>query len=131
VNEASDNLLTTHVLDVARGRPAAGVDLVLSRFVDGVASSIASATTNADGRTDTPLLVGDAFVAGRYELAFGVGDYFAALGEDAAIDGDVADPEAIAYLDVVPVHFGVAAGTTHLHVALLVTPWSYTTYRGS
>ena len=130
MNDSGETKLTTHVLDVSRGCPAAGVDLVLSQVVDGVATPITSDTTNTDGRTDAPLLVGDAFVAGRYELAFSVGDYFASFGAPA-VDGSGTDPATIAYLDVVPVRFGVAAGTSHLHVALLVTPWSYTTYRGS
>lgn len=99
--------LTTHVLDVTAGRPAAGVTLTLSR--DGVA--LVGGVTDAGGRS----AVHDALGPGRYELAYAVGDYF---GDDA-------------YLDIVPVRFGVAAGWDHVHVALLVTPWSYTTYRGS
>lgn len=102
--------LTTHVLDTAAGRPAAGVPITL-RAPDG--RSIA-AVTNADGRTDAPLV--EVLVDGTYELTFDVGAYF---GDDDA------------YLGVVPVHVQLTAAMGHAHVALLVTPWSYTTYRGS
>jgi 5-hydroxyisourate hydrolase len=111
--------LTTHVLDVARGRPAAGVAIELWR----AGALVASAVTNADGRTDAPLLT--ALDAGVYELRFAVGPYFAALAGDGA---PVGDPP---FLDVVPVVFGVADASAHHHVPLLVTPWSYSTYRGS
>jgi len=107
--------LTTHVLDVAAGRPAAGVAISLWR--DG--AEVASAVTNADGRTDAPLL--DALEVGAYELRFAVGAYFAASGL-------ASDPP---FLDVVPVAFGVADAGAHHHVPLLVAPWSYSTYRGS
>jgi 5-hydroxyisourate hydrolase-like protein (transthyretin family) len=83
---------------------------------------LVTTATNVDGRTDAPLLSGDDLAPGRYELAFAVGDHFA-----AAIP-DVGSPP---FLDVVPIHFGVGPDVGHLHVALLVTPWSYTTYRGS
>jgi hydroxyisourate hydrolase len=101
--------LTTHVLDVARGRPAAGVAITLLRDGD----VLASAVTNADGRTDAPLL--DALEAGQYELRFAVGDYFGEAG----------------FLDVVPVRFGVVDPAAHHHVPLLVAPGGYSTYRGS
>jgi 5-hydroxyisourate hydrolase len=107
--------LTTHVLDVARGRPAAGVVIELWRDGD----LIASATTNADGRTDAPLV--EALAVGTYELRFAVGPYFA----DSGLAGDPP------FLDVVPVAFGVADAAAHHHVPLLVAPWSYSTYRGS
>jgi 5-hydroxyisourate hydrolase len=113
--------LTTHVLDVAHGRPAAGVSVEL--WHEG--ALLASATTNHDGRTDAPLVASGELTAGTYELRFAVGPYFAAL------DGrgpPVADPP---FLDVVPVAFGVADPGAHHHVPLLVTPWSYSTYRGS
>jgi hydroxyisourate hydrolase len=113
--------LSTHVLDVARGRPAAGVAIELWR--DG--SLVASAITNADGRTDAPLVAPGALEVGGYELRFAVGPYFAALEGDGP---PVADPP---FLDVVPVVFGVADADAHHHVPLLVTPWSYSTYRGS
>jgi 5-hydroxyisourate hydrolase len=107
--------LTTHVLDVARGRPARGVGIELWR--DDV--RIGEAVTGEDGRTGAPLLA--ALEVGTYELRFAVGAYFAG--------GDLAsDPP---FLDVVPVRFGIADAGAHHHVPLLVTPWSYSTYRGS
>lgn len=115
---AETGRLTTHVLDTAAGRPAAGV--ALSLFRDGAA--VARAVTNADGRCDAPLLAGAALVAGRYELVFAVGAYFRAAG--------VALPEP-AFLDEVPVRFGIADPAAHYHVPLLVSPYGYSTYRGS
>lgn len=112
--------LTTHVLDTANGRPAAGVRIEL-RSVDG-SETLATTTTNADGRTDRPLLEGGAMRPGRYELLFHVGAYFAGVG--AAQD----DPP---FLDTVPLRFGIADPDGHYHVPLLVSPWSYATYRGS
>jgi 5-hydroxyisourate hydrolase len=111
--------LTTHVLDTASGKPAAGVRVVLRR--PGEAAVIAEAETNANGRVDNPLLDGAAFAPGTYEIAFHVGDYFRAQG--AAI----ADP---AFLDVVPVRFTAAAGRDY-HLPLLISPYGYSTYRGS
>ncbi|MCW6509071.1 hydroxyisourate hydrolase [Lichenifustis flavocetrariae] len=115
--------LSTHVLDTAQGRPAAGVTLVLSRFEDGRHRTVLCDTkTNQDGRTDTPLLEGDAFKVGQYEIAFHVGPYFRAQG--------LTLPEP-PFLDVVPLRFGIADPHGHYHVPLLVSPWSYSTYRGS
>jgi 5-hydroxyisourate hydrolase len=114
--------LTTHVLDTARGRPAAGVAIELVRDPDGDRRAIASTRTNSDGRTDAPLLEGDALEAGAYELVFDVGGYFDGSGLDAG------DPP---FLDRVPVRFQVADPGAHYHVPLLVSPWSYSTYRGS
>jgi len=115
--------LTTHVLDTARGKPGAGIHIELSALdADGSPRRIASAVTNADGRTDAPLLAGEALKPGRYELVFHVGDYFRAAGLA------VADPP---FLDTVPVRFAIADAAAHYHVPLLVSPWSYTTYRGS
>jgi hydroxyisourate hydrolase len=107
--------LTTHVLDTAAGRPAAGVRVELWRG----GALVAGAVTNADGRTDAPLA--DALEAGGYELRFAVGPYFAASGL-------ASEPP---FLDVVPVAFGVADPDAHHHVPLLVSPWAYSTYRGS
>ena len=110
--------LTTHVLDTARGVPAAGVLLELRSATH----LLKTARTNADGRTDEPLLAGDALVPGNYEIVFHVGDYFAGAG----LAGD-----GVPFLDQVPVRFGIADGDAHYHVPLLVSPWSYSTYRGS
>ena len=111
--------LTTHVLDTASGKPAAGVRVVLRRA--GEAAAIVETTTNADGRVDKPLLDGDAFKPGTYEIAFHVGDYFRAAG------AGVADP---AFLDIVPVRFSIEAGRNY-HLPLLISPFGYSTYRGS
>jgi hydroxyisourate hydrolase len=116
--------LTTHVLDVARGRPAEGVAIELVRLdATGVATPVTAAVTNGDGRTDAPLIAPGALETGTYELRFAVGAYFA-----AADPGMAADPP---FLDVVPVRFGIADAAAQHHVPLLVTPWSYGTYRGS
>lgn len=114
--------LTTHVLDTARGRPAEGMQIEFARW-DGTAWQVLKRVrTNADGRTDEPLLAGDAVQAGEYCLTFGVADYFRARGE--ALD----DPP---FLDRVPIRFGLADTRAHYHVPLLVSPWTYATYRGS
>ena len=111
--------LTTHVLDTAHGRPAAGLRIVLTRLSDGIV--LADILTNADGRADGPLLEGSDAVGGRYELLFYAGDYFRAIG--------VPLPEP-AFVDVVPIRFGIAEDA-HYHVPLLVTPFAFSTYRGS
>jgi 5-hydroxyisourate hydrolase len=110
------------VLDTADGQPAAGLYIALYRLDAGGETLVAEATTNADGRTDRPLLAGDALAAGVYELRFALGDYFAAAG--AALP-------APPFLDVVPVRFGIADPAGHYHVPLLASPWAYSTYRGS
>ena len=115
---APSRRLTCHVLDTTVGRPAAGMGVSLRRLDGPDPGPLLTTRTDADGRSDGPLLVDDAFPPGRYELAFAVGEHFGL------------DP-ADRYLDVVPVQFGVRPDDTHVHVALLVTPWSYTTYRGS
>jgi len=126
--EAHDRLkvhgrLSTHVLDTHAGHPAAGVTIELLELpVHGEPRLIAKATTNLDGRSDQPLIGGRPIPIGRYELRFHVGDYFARLGTPQG------DPP---FLDVVPVQFAVAEPEGHYHVPLLVTPWSYSTYRGS
>src|SRR5262245_4733573 len=115
--------LTTHVLDTASGRPAAGlrVDLAVVE-ADGRARVIKTLTTNADGRTDGPLLAGNEMKAGRYEITFHVGAYFAATA--SSVPGSP-------FLDQVPVRFVIAEPAAHYHVPLLVSPFGYTTYRGS
>ena len=110
--------LPTHVLDTAHGKPAAGVALRLRR--DG--ETLVSTTTNADGRCDSPLLTGQAISAGAYRLEFDIGAYYRALG--------VALPDP-AFLDTVAIEFGVADTAAHYHVPLLVSPFGYSTYRGS
>ena len=112
--------ITTHVLDTAAGRPAAGMKVVLTRL-DGTPEAVAVAVTNADGRVDRPLLEGAAFASGHYEIMFHVGDYFRTRG--------LALPEP-PFLDLVPLRFGVAEDA-HYHVPLLVSPFAYSTYRGS
>jgi 5-hydroxyisourate hydrolase len=112
--------LTTHVLDTASGRPAAG--LVVELWRDGDADCLKTVTTNADGRLDGPILEGDAFTAGTYELRFRAGDYLRGLGIEL--------PEP-AFLDVIPVRFGIADASQHYHVPLLLSPYGYSTYRGS
>ena len=114
--------LTTHVLDTALGKPAAGLSLTLWREEGGVLKQIGSAVTNADGRVDAPLLEGDAFRAGVYELRFEAGAYLAASG------ADLPDPP---FLDIIPLRFGIADEAGHYHVPLLISPFGYTTYRGS
>ena len=121
---ASSGQLTTHVLDTTRGRPAAGVAIELLRLGPGDAApeSLARTVTNADGRTDRPLLAAGELQVGRYELVFDVGAYFG--GSEGAPD----DPP---FLELVPVRFGVADAQASYHVPLLVSPWAYSTYRGS
>ena len=116
--------LTTHVLDTAHGRPAAGLTIELWALTgpgDG-RRLLKTVQTNADGRTAAPLLAGDTLTVGVYELVFAVGDYFAA--QDPGLP-------APPFLDRVPVRFGVADPGAHYHVPLLASPWAYSTYRGS
>jgi 5-hydroxyisourate hydrolase len=114
--------LTTHVLDTAQGRPAAGVEVSLYRNLGERYALLKTTRTNTDGRCDAPLLEGSAFSAGRYRLVFAAGAYFARQGVAPA------DPP---FVDEVVIDFGVADARSHYHVPLLVTPWSYATYRGS
>lgn len=115
--------LTTHVLDVTRGGPAEGVRIRLYQLeTPDQRKLVAEVATNADGRTDAPLIGAGQSRAGRFELVFEVGDYFRRQG---AI---VAEPP---FLDVVPIRFGIADPAAHYHVPLLVSPWAYSTYRGS
>ena len=114
--------LTTHVLDTASGRPAPGVRISLHRNLGERYALVRDALTNHDGRCDEPLLEGAAFTTGRYRLVFAVGEYFAANG--------VALPDP-PFVDEVVLDFGVADAAAHYHVPLLVSPWSYSTYRGS
>ncbi len=117
-----DGYLTTHVLDTARGMPAGGMKVELFRIVDEARTLIATKLTNADGRTDGPILPADEFVTGTFELVFHAGAYFDRVGltEDAP-----------RFVNVVPVRFGISDKTSHYHVPLLVSPFSFSTYRGS
>jgi 5-hydroxyisourate hydrolase len=114
--------LTTHVLDTGHGCPAAGMRVTLSRVEDGAARELKSVVLDGDGRAGGPLLSGSEFRAGRYRLVFAVAAYFAGRGTA------LADPP---FLDEVPIEFGLAEPGGHYHVPLLVSPWSYATYRGS
>ena len=115
--------LTTHVLDTARGRPAAGVRIDLYAVEsDGRGRLFKTVTTNADGRCDAPLLTASELKVGRYEIVFHVAAYFRATGLT------LADPP---FLEQVPVRFAIAEAGSHYHVPLLVSPYGYTTYRGS
>lgn len=115
--------LSTHVLDTANGRPAAGMTVELFRLeADGRRTLLKSVTTNADGRADAPMLADAAFAVGTYELVFDVAAYFRAQGTPTA------DPP---FLSTVPLRFSIAEAHGHYHVPLLVSPWSYSTYRGS
>ncbi|NJM81526.1 MAG: hydroxyisourate hydrolase [Tabrizicola sp.] len=114
--------LTTHVLDTARGQPAAGVGIALFRLAAGRRDRIADARTNADGRTDQPLLQGAGLVIGQYELVFHAGEYLRGSG---LVAGDVL------FLDEIPIRFGLSNADQHYHVPLLISPFGYSTYRGS
>jgi 5-hydroxyisourate hydrolase len=109
-------MLSTHVLDTATGTPAAGIAITLSA-IDGTTSTLmTSAVTNADGRTDAPIAA--ELAAGIYELAFAVAPYFARAG-------------VAAFYDTITVRFHIASATAKYHVPLLLSPWGYSTYRGS
>ena len=114
--------LTTHVLDAAHGRPGSAIQVELYRVEGERLERIASAVTNSDGRCDGPLLQGDDYRSGVYQLQFHAGDYYRARGTA------LPDP---AFLDVVVLRFGIDAGQEHYHVPLLISPYSYSTYRGS
>ena len=114
--------LTTHVLDTARGVPAAGISILLYRVTGNSHKKIAEAVTNNDGRTDNPILPAEQFAVGTYELIFQAGDYLRATGQAGA------DP---LFLDQVPIRFGMSDAEAHYHVPLLLSPYGYSTYRGS
>jgi len=113
----TEGRLSTHVLDTVRGKPAAGIKIVLHEIGASARGLLAEAVTNADGRTDKPLIAGEPLRIGTYELSFHVADYFwDARG---------------GFFDTIPIRFAIAEPEGHYHVPLLMTPWSYTTYRGS
>jgi 5-hydroxyisourate hydrolase len=114
--------LTTHVLDTTQGKPGAGLKVELFRLDGEARTRLKSVRTNADGRCDAPLLAASEMAAGVYELVFHVAEHFAAAGVT------LSDPP---FLDTVPLRFGIADPGRHYHVPLLISPWSYSTYRGS
>lgn len=114
--------LSTHVLDTTQGKPGAGVKVALYSVADGERTLLKQETTNQDGRCDSPLLEGEALQPGQYELVFAAGDYFAAQGVN------LPSPR---FIDRVTIAFGIADASQNYHVPLVVTPWSYATYRGS
>lgn len=117
----SSGFLTTHVLDTANGCPAAGVGLTVFSIKENERTMIAQSVTNDDGRTEQPLIPKGALSAGVYEIVFDVAAYFGA--QDA--------PKSVPFLDLVPLRFGIDDATQHYHVPLLVSPYGYSTYRGS
>jgi 5-hydroxyisourate hydrolase len=115
--------LSTHVLDTASGKAAQGVAIALHRVeASGAKTLVLKTSTNADGRTDAPLLAGDVFTPGDYELTFSVGDYFRRAG---------LIPAGPAFLETVPVRFQMTDPNGRYHVPLVCSPWAYSTYRGS
>lgn len=114
--------LTTHVLDTAHGRAATGMRIDFSLREGAAWTVLKTVLTNSDGRTDAPLLAGDAMRAGQYQLLFHVAEYFRGAGVN------LPDP---AFIDCVPLQFGIADAHAHYHVPLLCSPWAYSTYRGS
>ena len=114
--------LSTHVLDTAHGCPAAGMQVTLQRLNGAANDTLRSFVLSADGRADGPLLDAQQMAVGRYRLLFGVAAYFRSRG--------VALPEP-PFIDVVQLDFGIADAAGHYHVPLLVSPWAYSTYRGS
>ncbi|SFR11072.1 hydroxyisourate hydrolase [Poseidonocella sedimentorum] len=118
----ADGYLTTHVLDTARGLPAAGLAVTLYRIEGAAREELARMATNADGRTDGPILPRERFATGVYELVFEAGAYLDATG---------APPESPRFLDEVPIRFGISDASAHYHVPLLLSPFGMSTYRGS
>jgi 5-hydroxyisourate hydrolase len=114
--------LTTHVLDTARGKPAAGVAITLYRLDGEARQELGRVVTNADGRTDGPMLAGADMTVGHYELVFAAGDYLRATGQAG---------EGVLFLDDIPIRFGIPDAGAHYHVPLLISPFAYSTYRGS
>lgn len=119
---STNGFLSTHVLDTAQGRPAQGMRIDLDRLEGDTRTPVRTMTTNDDGRTDTPVLPAEEFAVGIYELTFHVGAYLDAQGTP---------PSAHRFLDLVPIRFGIDDADAHYHVPLLVSPFGYSTYRGS
>lgn len=118
---SKSGFLTTHILDTSRGRPAAKVKIELFRLSQDSRDLLTVTSTNDDGRTDEPLLKVGHMAAGIYELVFHIGDYFS----------NEADKDPNAFIDIVPIRFGINNDEAHYHVPLLVSPYSFSTYRGS
>ncbi|WP_340021935.1 hydroxyisourate hydrolase [Paenibacillus sp. FSL K6-1096] len=124
--------LTTHVLDLSQGRPAAGLSLQLWRLGAGEPVLLRQAVTNEDGRLEAPLLSGEDMQAGSYEIIFMAGDYFRGVQGGAELRVDGAGDESVSlFLDHIPIRFNVSDPSAHYHVPLLVAPGGYSTYRGS
>lgn len=113
--------LSTHVLDAARGCPAAGLTIEIFRLEGETRQHLSTVVTNADGRTDAPVVAAGALVGGTYELVFHAGAYLARTGGG----------NAPGFLDLIPIRFNVAGADRHYHVPLLLSPFAYSTYRGS
>ena len=113
--------LTTHVLDVYSGKPGKGISVELYYISNSERKKITSVKLNNDGRADSPLVQGENFIKGKYELIFYIGDYFK----------NISPAKDIPFLDDVVIRFGISNPSEHYHVPLLVSPWSYSTYRGS
>lgn len=123
MGQQSPGWLSTHVLDTAQGCPAVDLEITLWQVQSDTSRQLLKRLrTNQDGRTDVRLLTGSEFTIGEYELVFNVGDYFAK---------QIANLPQPAFLNHIPIRFGIADIAAHYHVPLLVSPWSYTTYRGS
>ena len=118
----ADGWLSTHILDTARGVPAAGIKIMLYRVSGNSRKKIAEVVTNADGRTDAPMLAGAEFRVGSYELVFCAGDYLRQTGQ---VTGETL------FLDEIPIRFGISDAAAHYHVPLLLSGFGYSTYRGS
>ena len=113
--------LSTHVLDVYAGKPGRGISVDLFYINNSERKKITSVKLNNDGRTDSPLVEGENFIKGKYELVFYIGEYFK----------NIPEVKDVPFLDDVVVRFGISNPSEHYHVPLLVSPWSYSTYRGS
>ena len=113
--------LTTHVLDIYSGKPGKAIKVELYHLANNEKKKIKTITLNDDGRADQPLLEGDKFLEGKYEMVFFIGDYFK----------NITDLPKTPFLNEVVIRFGISKPNEHYHVPLLVSPWSYSTYRGS
>jgi 5-hydroxyisourate hydrolase len=120
--DQSGGYVTTHVLDTARGQPAAGLRIDVYRLDGQARRQLASMATNADGRTDAPVIAGPDIAEAEFELIFHVGDY---------LDRTHGSADTVRFLDIVPIRFGVSDAGQHYHVPLLLSPFGYSTYRGS